>query len=108
MTRKQGRQTQGEALVGEQARGKVDGNIECAAALVDLRGRCDRLREDKIGELADAVMLLSGGNELACRDRALLGVSPASERFGADDPPRREIEFGLIGHPNFAAVDGVV
>ena len=73
----------------------------CAAAAT-------ALLEDEIGELADAVVLLGGGDELGRRDRTLFGMGPARERFGADDPPRREVELGLIGDPHLAAVDRFV
>ena len=77
-----------------------------AAALVDLRGRGDRFLEHEIGQLADAVVLLGGGDELGRGDRALFGMGPARQRFGADDPARREVELGLVGDPHLAAVDG--
>ena len=96
-------EAQGEALVGEQARRKVDRDVEIGAALVDLRRRRDRLLEHEIGELADAVVLLGGGDEFRRGDRALFRVGPAGQRFGADDPPRRELELGLIGDPHLAA-----
>ena len=73
------------------------------------RSRCrNRLLEDEIRQLADAVMLLGGGDELGCRDRALLRMGPAGKRFGADDPARLEVELGLVGDPHLALVDRAV
>ena len=70
--------------------------------------RGDRLFEHEVGQLADAVVLLGRGDELGRRDRAFLGVGPARQRFGADDPARLQVELGLIGDPDLALVDGVV
>ena len=80
------RQAKPEAPVTKQAGRKVDRDAEARLLAVDASGRDDGLFQDKVGELADAVVLFGSGDELGRRDRALLGMGPAGERFGADDP----------------------
>ncbi len=94
-----------EALVGQQTRGQIDGNVKFVAAFVDLRRSCDSPLEHEVGQLTDTIVLLGGGNEFRCGDRTLFGMSPAGERLGADNSARDEIELGLVGDPYLALVD---
>ena len=83
--------------------------IPKSIALADqLRGRADRLVEHEVGQLADPVALLGGGDEFGRADRALFGMGPARQRLGADRPAGLEVELGLIGEPHLAIVDRVV
>ena len=86
----------------KKPRREVHRDSESRPALVDLRGGYLRLLEHEFGELADSVVLLGGGDELGRGDRALLGVGPAGERFGANDLPRYDVELGLVGDPHLA------
>ncbi len=108
MAREHGAQAQDQALVAQQPRGKVDRDPEAGLLSVDPRGTGNRLLEHKIAELADTVMLLGGGDEFRCGDRALLGMGPARQRLRTDDSARAEIELGLVSDPHLALVDRAV
>ena len=107
VAREQRGQAQGETLIVEEPRREIDRNVE-PPALVDLRGGGHGFLEHEVGQLADAVVLLGGGHEFGRGNRALIRVGPARQRFRPDDLASREIEFRLVGDPDFAAIDRLI
>ena len=78
---------------------QVYSDIHVIVADADVGSGLDGAFKDKGGQFVDAVALFGSWDEVSRSDFALLGMRPADQSLGPDDPFAAEIDFRLVGNP---------
>eukprot|EP01136_Pigoraptor_vietnamica_P033089 Opistho-1_new@95611 len=75
-----------------------------AALCTPQRGLAHRLAQHPVTQRDDEAALLRDRNELARRDVAEVGISPAQQRLGTDHRARGDVDLRLVVQPEVAAL----
>ena len=82
--------------LAELARRHVHRDVLDASPSSRQRPSAAHARRASTGRALDEAGLLGEGDEMRRRDHAVLGMEPAQQRLGADDPARAQVELRLV------------